>query len=420
MIWYVRTACAFKPDINKGVWMFRKITIAWVVIVCLSLALLPACGTNSTGGRVRTPTPVPTLVNYEKTIYLVERGSIVAQKEVNGEVVPSKQDDLFFRSSGFVSRITVKLGDKVKKGDLIAEMQVDDLLNQLQTANIDLELAGSNLAKQQVQQVVDKQKAQIEVRQWQDRVALARLDLKNSLADDNTRAMLNLDITLQNLALAELSLKQIEAADDPSAAQAVQRNKLSVGRLEGLLAERRIVAPYDGTIIKNLCTLGKQADAFVVQFIIGDPSQLVIRSPLDTSLQQKMFKDTEIQVAPSQDAADYYISQYLPSFLPYVPQEGEQKNSIGPQFFYFALPPDMPADLAQAGQVVSITVILGRKSDVLLLPPSTIRTYRGLNFVLVQDGDKRRRVEINRLGLQSSERVEIEGDLKVGDRVIGQ
>jgi multidrug efflux pump subunit AcrA (membrane-fusion protein) len=400
--------------------MSQKKLVAWVVIACMSLAWLAACGTNTTGGRVRTPTPVPTLVNYEKTIYLVERGSIVAQKEVNGEVVPSKQDDLFFRSSGFVSRITVKLGDKVKKGDLIAEMQVDDLLNQLQTANIDLELAGSNLAKQQVQKDVDRQRAQIEVRQWQDRVALARLEVKNSLADDNTRAMLNLDITLQNLALAELSLKQIEASDDPSAAQAVQRNKLSVERLEGLLAERRIVAPYAGTIIKNLCTLGKQADAFIVQFVIGDPSELVIRSPLDISLQQKMFKDTEIQVSASQASADHFFSQYLPGFLPYIPQEGEQKNNLGPLFFYFALPPDLPADLAQVGQVVSLTVILGRKSDVLLLPPSTIRNYRGLNFVLVQDGDKRRRVEITRLGLQSTERVEIEGDLKVGDRVIGQ
>ena len=62
--------------------MFRKITIAWVIITCLVTVFLAACGT-STAGRILTPTPVPTLVNYEKTIYPVERGSIVAEKQLN-------------------------------------------------------------------------------------------------------------------------------------------------------------------------------------------------------------------------------------------------------------------------------------------------------------------------------------------------
>ncbi len=55
----------------------------------------------------------------------------------------------------------------------------------------------------------------------------------------------------------------------------------------------------------------------------------------------------------------------------------------------------------------------------MLLPPSAIREYKGLMFVIVQDGDKRRRVEINKVGLKSSDKWEIEGDLQVGDQVQG-
>jgi hypothetical protein len=38
---------------------------------------------------------------------------------------------------------------------------------------------------------------------------------------------------------------------------------------------------------------------------------------------------------------------------------------------------------------------------LLLLPPAAIREYKGLYFVIVQDGERRRRVEINEIGLKS-------------------
>jgi hypothetical protein len=55
----------------------------------------------------------------------------------------------------------------------------------------------------------------------------------------------------------------------------------------------------------------------------------------------------------------------------------------------------------------------------LLLPPAAIREYKGLNFVILQEGDRRRRVEINEIGLKSTDRWEILGDLKEGDQVLG-
>jgi len=62
---------------------------------------------------------------------------------------------------------------------------------------------------------------------------------------------------------------------------------------------------------------------------------------------------------------------------------------------------------------------MGRKDNILLLPPAAIRQYRGLNFVIILDGDKRRRVEINEIGLKTAERWEVSGDLKEGDKVLG-
>jgi hypothetical protein len=66
-----------------------------------------------------------------------------------------------------------------------------------------------------------------------------------------------------------------------------------------------------------------------------------------------------------------------------------------------------------------MTLLLGEKDEALLLPPSAIREYRGLFFVIVQDGDRRRRVEINKIGLKTSERWEVIADLAEGDQVLG-
>jgi hypothetical protein len=87
---------------------------------------------------------------------------------------------------------------------------------------------------------------------------------------------------------------------------------------------------------------------------------------------------------------------------------------------YFSVPTDLPIEQLKIGMSVSLNVIIGRHENVLMLKPAAIRNYRGLNFVIVQDGELRRRVEITKIGLQTEEKWEIEADLKEGDRIIGQ
>ncbi len=83
----------------------------------------------------------------------------------------------------------------------------------------------------------------------------------------------------------------------------------------------------------------------------------------------------------------------------------------------------MPAELSReelpVGRTVNLKIVLGRKDDALLLPPAAVREYKGLRFVIVIDGDRRRRVEINEIGLQSNDRWEVIADLNEGDQVLG-
>jgi multidrug efflux pump subunit AcrA (membrane-fusion protein) len=57
------------------------------------------------------------------------------------------------------------------------------------------------------------------------------------------------------------------------------------------------------------------------------------------------------------------------------------------------------------------------KQDVLWLPPQAVRKFEGREFVVVQDGEVQRRVDV-KIGVESTDRVEIEEGLSEGQVVI--
>jgi len=397
--------------------MLKKYWKVWSVMATITFTL-SACGIGT--GSQATPTPLPPLVTYERGVFSVEKGSIVSEKDLLGEIVPARQDELFFRSSGFVTRVTVKRGDKVKQGDVLAELQIDDILTQLQQAQIDMQVSQADLDKFQAQHDFDVMSAQSDVTVWEKRLALAKIALEHASTADKEVAQLNYDITEQSYLMAQEKLKMVQQEADPYVVQVVKRNELSLQRLESLLAERQVVAPYDGIIMSVSVRPGQSIDAYAEAFSMGDPNKLVVRAQYDFELRDKLVKSTEAYLYLSSDSTGGWPVEFLPNFLPVTQNETSAASILpGVDYFYFDVPADTPTDELPVGKSVFLNVILGRKDDALLLPPAAIREYKGLYFVIVQDGDRRRRVEINEIGLKSTDRWEVIADLQEGDQVVG-
>jgi len=79
---------------------------------------------------------------------------------------------------------------------------------------------------------------------------------------------------------------------------------------------------------------------------------------------------------------------------------------------------DDPNVVLELGELAVVTIFLEQKQDVLWLPPAALRSFQGRDFVVIQEGQGQRRVDV-RLGLESEERVEILEGLREGDVVIG-
>jgi hypothetical protein len=132
-----------------------------------------------------------------------------------------------------------------------------------------------------------------------------------------------------------------------------------------------------------------------------------------------MTQNTIVNLYLNSDDENAHPVKYLPNFLPVRANEEATTTRSSGDYFYFTLPEDIPQDQLPTGRSVFLSVILGHKDSALILHPSAIREYKGLMFVIVQDGEKRRRVEINEIGLKSTDRWEVDADLQPGDQVVG-
>jgi len=280
-------------------------------------------------------------------------------------------------------------------------------------------VAQATLAKDQAEWKFAADKAQIDVNIWEKKVELAKIDVDNAIGTaEKEKAQLNLDIAQQNLALAQVNLQQSQQEANPYEQQAVERSTLAVQRLEGLIAERQILAPYDGIVLRSSLVAGQQIAAFTVAFNFGDPTGLVLRTPFDSDVNETLTTSSEVRMYLNQDDPTPHPVQFLPNFTP-ISTLDKSNTGISTDYLYFSLPTDgSQADL-DVNRTVRLTVVLGRKDSALLLPPAAIRSYRGAYFVIVLDGDRRRRVEIGEIGLKTSDKWEVVADLQPGDKVLG-
>ena len=278
-------------------WRFLEILFCAVYI-------FTACGENRQ--TKPTPTPIPQIVTSDKIVFTVERGPLIYQREVNGEIVPAIQDELFFHTSGYVSRVLVKIGDSIKKGDVLAELQMDDILDQLQQARIDLEVSQDNLANEQLQQSYNIQKAKSDVTICQKQLDFAKQNLDNATYTQKLEAQLNVDIAQEKLNTAQAYLLLIKGEVNSDIEKVVQRNQVTVDRLERMVAERQLIAPYDGIVLYINLFPGRQVEAYATLALVGDPTKLVVQVSYDYELVNTVDTSTEVYLYLTKSKEESY------------------------------------------------------------------------------------------------------------------
>lgn len=111
--------------------------ISGVLLFVIAAALLAGClpGTAQTAARAATGS----------TTAVVQRGNLTATVNAAGNITPHQQVALNFGQAGTVAKVYVKVGDRVKAGQALAELDTNDLQLQLENAKVNLKIAENKL-----------------------------------------------------------------------------------------------------------------------------------------------------------------------------------------------------------------------------------------------------------------------------------
>ncbi|MFI4968856.1 MAG: efflux RND transporter periplasmic adaptor subunit [Lysobacterales bacterium] len=345
----------------------------------------------------------------------VKRGTLTRDVSVQGRVVAAVSPTLYARSAGTVT-LDVHAGDKVKKGDVLAEIDSPELTNKLKqeqatldSLGLDVERAGIDNRKAQAaaqmayeQAVIDRQTAEREVERNQKAFSLGAqpemtvLRAKDALAKaklSEVNAQRNVRLDRDSLAF-ELKTKRF----------ALDRQKLLVEDLSRQVDELKMRSPVDG-----------QVGQLVVQQRANVAANAPILSVVDLSA-----LEVEVQVP------EVFAHDLAPGMAAEIQDGGEkysgQVSAISPEVLNGQVTgrvrfgDSKPAGLRQ-NQQLTTRILMDEHPNVLIVERGPFVDTGAGRVAYVVRGSTAWRTPIQ-VGATSLNSVEIVSGVKEGDRIV--
>lgn len=358
------------------------------------------------------PTMVPTAIAIEKPTYIVEYGSVTSQLFKSGRITSVNQNQLSFAIDGHIATLFAGAGEMVRAGDSVAVLDTTMLEQSLQTAESDLNLAVEQLAIAQESKATNLRRAEIGVELVQLQLDFA---LEEAGETPTGEQVLAIEVLRRELELVQLNLSEIDSVVDSSLSNQVAQAQLQVERIKNQIAQSTLVAPISGTVTAVNFEEGDSFAAGGTVLVISDLSKVEVQVPLlDRELQELFEGMVALGTIPSQPETIFPMNVRQ---LPYPYGTGAQGNEADSFVRISFDDPTQAAELS-IGERIEVAILLDRHDDVLWLPPAAIREFNGRLFVVVQEGESQKRLDV-KIGLQNENQIEIVSGVSEGQLVVG-
>lgn len=331
-------------------------------------------------------------------------GDIESTVLASGTLQADNQVNVGAQVSGQVNSLKVTLGQHVKKGDLIAEIDATSQKNELINAQAALRsLEAQMRAKQVSLQLAES--ALKRQRQMLEQDAISRADYENAEAT-------------RNMARAETAA--LEAQIEQASAQA---NKVKVD-----LEHTRIRAPMSGTVVAIVTKEGQTLNSAqqvptIVKLARLDKIQVKIQiSEADVA---RVKPGQRVYFTLMGNSGQRYYSRM--QVVEPVPESANQEGSVGggagaSAVYYNGLfSVRNPDGKLRIGMTAQVTIVLASAKNAVTVPLAALGEKRSNGHYVVQvlnNGQPEER-EV-RVGVRNNQNVQIVKGLKAGERVLLQ
>jgi HlyD family secretion protein len=355
----------------------------------------------------------------------VERGDLAKSVVATGKVEPITKVEIKSKASGIVKKLYVDAGDRVKKGQLLAELDKEEIEARVAQAKAQTEASEASLKGTQA----DLERAKVDAegpdvpmlkRAYDRAQGMAKEGVVSQSALDDAQKNYEMSLNKQNVAKAQL---QVLHAKIGQAQAQVAQDHANLKQLEEQLGYTTITSPIDGIIlsrdvevgdaVSSILVLGSTATLIMTE---GDISEVYVKGKVDESDIGKVYMGQ-----PARIKVESFKDKTFNGKVTKISPMGVEKDNV--TTFEVRVSINNPGGELKAVMTANAEIILEEHKGVLQIPEGAI----------LYDKDKKASVEIPdpkgkegknkisvNIGISNGAKTEVLGGLKEGDQVVLQ
>ncbi len=365
----------------------RLLHIVWTVLkFAIVLAVI------GSGIRYRMTRPLPA------TSHTVARGDVVREAFGRGTVESRREVQLGFDMVGRLSDVFVDEGDRVKLGQVVAQLAPEQLAAEAQSASSGVALAQAATGRI----AADRQRAEADL-------TFARVEEERfrALVAGGSATKRDLDLAVQRLALAQAEVARVRATQSEATRQVAVATGTADAR-RSILTRAALVSPFDGVVIRRLRDPGDTVSVGTTVLRVVATDQLWSRAWIDENALPWLRDGQTVRVRLGAEG-----DTFLTGTVDRIGREVDRQTHELRVDVLLQNPPERIA----VGQRADVWIELERKTQAVRLPLAFLhRDARG-TFCFVDHNGRITRVPVT-VGVVGSDLVEITQGLAPGDVVL--
>ena len=393
----------------------RKIIIIVSAILFVLLLLVGAVAAFSHGSSKIDPSKLAK----------VEKGDLAKSVVATGKVEPITKVEVKSKASGIVKKLYVEYGDRVKKGQLLAQLDKVEIEAGVEQSRASLQAAEANLTSSKA----DYERAKVDAegpdvpllkRSYERNLQMQKDGVVSQSALDDAEKEYKLAVNKQNVARAQMLVLQAKIAQ--SQAQVAQ-DQASLRQFEEQLSYTDIVSPLDGIVLSRDVEIGDAVSSILVLgsgatlvMTLGDTSQVYVKGKVDESDIGRVYLGQ-----PARIKVESFKDKTFNGVVTKISPMGVEKDNV--TTFEVRVSIQNPGGELKAEMTANAEIILEEHKAVLQIPEGAIIYDKDRNAsVEVPDAkgkDGQRKVAIN-IGISNGAKTEVLKGLNEGDQVILQ
>lgn len=345
----------------------------------------------------------------QETTYLTEsvtRGNVEKTVVASGSVESVNEVDVGAQASGKITKLYVKLGQEIKKGEMIADIDSTTQINTLNTKKAAL---------------VSYQ-AQLKAKKTAYDVALSSYNRLSKLYTQKATSLDSVNTAKSTLDNAKAEMEAVEAN--------IKQAEIEVNTAETNVGYTKITAPMDGTVISVPVSEGQTVNANQTTptiVTIADLSKMKIKPEISEGDITKVKAGQEVSFTILSDSQTVYHS-VIDSVDPAntTTSDSSSTSSLSSSsssttsaiYYYANVLIDNPDRTLRIGMTTENNIKIANAKDVLFVSNMAIQKRDGKSFVNVLNDKNQPEPREVEIGVQNDFKTEIKSGLNEGEKVI--